>query len=110
MQVEAFDAYGRPFSRRLRGEHLPEPFERMRGPYLRTVLLVVLHLWISSTARFLPQNAGEAARALQHELDHLNGILIIDHAALDELPAAIRELEEPLHVARQKRAFQRLLS
>ena len=30
--------------------------------------------------------SGEAARAFQHELDHLDGILIVDHAALDELP------------------------
>lgn len=54
--------------------------------------------------------AGEPARAFQHELDHLNGVLIIDHAALDELPAPIREREEPFHDLRQRRAFQRSLS
>jgi len=50
---------------------------------------------------------GEAARAFQHELDHLDGILIIDHARLDELPSAIAKLEAPYHAARQRRAFER---
>ena len=50
---------------------------------------------------------GEPARAFQHELDHLNGILIVDHAALEELPASIRERERAQHDARQKRAFRR---
>lgn len=49
----------------------------------------------------------EPARAFQHELDHLNGILIVDHAALEELPASIRERERAQHEARQKRAFRR---
>ena len=51
--------------------------------------------------------SGEAARAFQHELDHLNGILVVDHASLDELPAWVAELEAPFHRARQKRAFAR---
>jgi peptide deformylase len=50
---------------------------------------------------------GEAARAFQHELDHLNGILILDHANLSDLPASIATLEAPHHVARQRRAFAR---
>lgn len=50
---------------------------------------------------------GEAARAFQHELDHLDGILIIDHAGLDELPSGIAKLEAPYHAARQLRAFER---
>ena len=50
---------------------------------------------------------GEASRAFQHELDHLNGILIVDHASLDELPPGIAFLEEPFHAVRQKRAFER---
>ena len=50
---------------------------------------------------------GEAARAFQHELDHLEGLLIIDHAGLDELPRDIAELERPFHRARQRRAFER---
>jgi len=68
VQVEAFDAFGRPFSRRLRGE---------------------------------------SARAFQHELDHLNGVLIVDHAGLEELPASIQRIEMNLHSTRQRRAFQR---
>lgn len=51
--------------------------------------------------------SGEPARAFLHELDHINGILIIDHASLDELPAAVAQLEAPHHVTRQKRAFER---
>lgn len=50
---------------------------------------------------------GEAARAFQHELDHLDGILIVDHAGLDELPAEIARLEKPYHNQRQQRAFAR---
>jgi len=51
--------------------------------------------------------SGEAARAFQHELDHLDGILIVDHAALDELPSGIGKLEAPFHKERQRRAFAR---
>ena len=51
--------------------------------------------------------SGEAARAFQHELDHLDGILIIDHAALDELPSELAKLEAPFHQERQHRAFAR---
>ena len=50
---------------------------------------------------------GEPARAFQHELDHLDGILIVDHAALDDLPQEVAQLEAPYHVARQRRAFER---
>jgi peptide deformylase len=50
---------------------------------------------------------GEAARAFQHELDHLDGILIVDHASLEDLPPGIAFLEEPFHFARQKKAFAR---
>ena len=49
----------------------------------------------------------KSARAFQHELDHLDGILIVDHAALDELPAAIAKLEAPFHRERQLRAYAR---
>ena len=51
---------------------------------------------------------GEPARALQHEHDHLHGILIVDHAALEELPPAVQEVERPKHSERQRRAFERL--
>jgi peptide deformylase len=51
---------------------------------------------------------GESARAFQHELDHLNGLLIIDHAAdILLLPTYIANLERPYHTERQRRAFQR---
>ena len=50
---------------------------------------------------------GEAARAFQHELDHLDGLLIIDHAGLDELPESIARQEAPYHAARQRRAYER---
>ena len=51
---------------------------------------------------------GEASRAFQHELDHLNGILVIDHAAsLEDLPPVVAFLEEGKHAERQKRAFAR---
>jgi len=50
---------------------------------------------------------GEASRAFQHELDHLDGILVVDHASLGELPGGVASLESPYHAARQKKAFAR---
>ena len=50
---------------------------------------------------------GEASRALQHELDHLDGVLIVDHASLAELPPDIAALESAQHDVRQRRAFAR---
>ena len=50
---------------------------------------------------------GEPARAFQHEYDHLRGVLIIDHASLDELPPYMRAAEQAEHKARQQRAFAR---
>mmetsp|Transcript_6445 Transcript_6445/g.16002 ORF Transcript_6445/g.16002 Transcript_6445/m.16002 type:complete len:313 (-) Transcript_6445:330-1268(-) len=53
--------------------------------------------------------SGEAARAFQHELDHLNGILIVDHADLADLPASVAKRESQVHGDRQKKAFERTL-
>ena len=58
---------------------------------------------------------GEVARALQHELDHLNGILILDHATdetdLDsQIFPTLKELEAKEHSARQQMAFERMVS
>lgn len=50
---------------------------------------------------------GEEARAAQHELDHDQGILILDHADLDALPRDVREREREGHEERQERAFSR---
>eukprot|EP00547_Thalassionema_nitzschioides_P000297 CAMPEP_0194217880 /NCGR_PEP_ID=MMETSP0156-20130528/22450_1 /TAXON_ID=33649 /ORGANISM="Thalassionema nitzschioides, Strain L26-B" /LENGTH=191 /DNA_ID=CAMNT_0038947033 /DNA_START=328 /DNA_END=903 /DNA_ORIENTATION=+ len=50
---------------------------------------------------------GEAARSFQHELDHLEGLLIIDHAGLDELPIEVARLEAPYHRDRQRLAYER---
>ena len=58
---------------------------------------------------------GEAARALQHELDHLNGVLILDHATDDEdldskIFPALKRLEARDHTSRQMVAFERTVS
>ena len=50
---------------------------------------------------------GERARAFQHELDHLDGVLIIDHTDEASLPPAMARREHALHDARQRRAFAR---
>lgn len=68
---------------------------------------VVVEAEDATGATFTRTLRGEAARAFQHELDHLNGVLIIDHAALDELPAGVRALEQELHAERQRRAYER---
>lgn len=57
---------------------------------------------------------GEAARAFQHELDHLNGVLIIDHATDDgdftsKAYPKLRALEEAEHAKRQDIAFGRAI-
>mmetsp|Transcript_37061 Transcript_37061/g.44277 ORF Transcript_37061/g.44277 Transcript_37061/m.44277 type:complete len:81 (+) Transcript_37061:829-1071(+) len=57
--------------------------------------------------RFVKRCGGLEARAFQHELDHLDGILLLDHAGLEELPRAIASLEMPFHGERQRRAFER---
>jgi peptide deformylase len=55
---------------------------------------------------------GEMARALQHELDHDRGILIVDHVGLEELEAEsqiMKRIEEDGHDQRQLLAYNRLL-
>jgi len=54
---------------------------------------------------------GELARALQHELDHDNGILLVDHVSLDELESDdMRRIEEGGHDERQLVAYSRFIS
>ena len=38
--------------------------------------------------------SGLEARVLQHEIDHLNGVLILDHAPRAQRKAALRALRE----------------
>ncbi|CAJ1413652.1 unnamed protein product [Effrenium voratum] len=59
---------------------------------------------------FLQRMDGEQARAFQHELDHLNGILILDHATEDPgsaFPAIGAELRSVDHARRQGLALAR---
>ncbi|KAL7529967.1 hypothetical protein ACHAWF_003177 [Thalassiosira exigua] len=60
---------------------------------------------------------GELARCAQHEMDHDNGILIVDHVALDELLSingnmlmADIENADGLHSERMQRAYSRGVS
>jgi len=54
---------------------------------------------------------GELARALQHELDHDRGILILDHVGLNELENGfMRRIEERGHDERQVLAYSRFVS
>ena len=55
---------------------------------------------------------GEMARALQHELDHDRGILILDHVSLEELKAesqTMMDMEEYDHNQRQLLAYDRFI-
>lgn len=55
---------------------------------------------------------GEMARALQHELDHDRGILIVDHVGLDELEAEsqiMKSIEKQGHDQRQLIAYDRFI-
>jgi peptide deformylase len=42
----------------------------------------------------LIEASGLEARVLQHEIDHLNGVLILDHASREQRKEAIRTLRE----------------
>jgi len=50
---------------------------------------------------------GELARAAQHEMQHDQGILILDHVGLDELPLYMQEQELKGHSERMQQAFSR---
>ena len=54
--------------------------------------------------------SGELARALQHEMDHDRGILIVDHVNLDDLETiAMKEIERLGHDDRMEIAYSRYL-
>jgi peptide deformylase len=42
----------------------------------------------------LVEASGLEARVIQHEMDHLNGVLILDRTSRDERKRALRELRE----------------
>ena len=53
---------------------------------------------------------GELARALQHEMDHDRGILILDHIDVNEMESfKMREIEEDGHEKRMALAYSRYL-
>ena len=53
---------------------------------------------------------GELARAAQHEMQHDEGLLIVDHVDLAELPPFMQEIESDHHRKRMQRAFSRELT
>lgn len=46
--------------------------------------------------RLLVEASGLEARVIQHEIDHLDGVLILDHAKRDQRKQAMRDLREAL--------------
>ena len=53
---------------------------------------------------------GELARALQHEMDHDRGILILDHVDLESLESsAMKEIEKDGHEQRMTLAYSRYI-
>jgi peptide deformylase len=42
----------------------------------------------------LVEASGLEARVIQHEMDHLNGVLILDRTTRDERKRALRELRD----------------
>lgn len=59
---------------------------------------------------FHRQFKDELARAMQHEMDHMNGILIIDHSydlVTSTLVPSMAAREAPLHAQRRQRAWAR---
>jgi peptide deformylase len=54
--------------------------------------------------------SGELARALQHEMDHDRGILILDHVDLEELESSkMKEIEKKGHERRMSLAYSRYI-
>jgi peptide deformylase len=53
---------------------------------------------------------GELARAAQHEMQHDEGILILDHVDLTDLPAFMQDHEAQGHNERMQRAFSRAVA
>jgi len=83
---------------------LPPTF---RATVLRDALVVVQYLDVQG----MPQKirfTGEAARAVQHELDHDRGILTLDHVGMEDLENDVmRKIERQGHDDRQESAYQR---
>jgi peptide deformylase len=52
----------------------------------------------------LVEASGLEARVIQHEMDHLNGVLILDRTTRDERKRALRELREANERAREEEA------
>jgi peptide deformylase len=52
----------------------------------------------------LVEASGLEARVIQHEIDHLNGVLILDRTTRDERKRALRELREANDRAREEEA------
>jgi peptide deformylase len=52
----------------------------------------------------LVEASGLEARVIQHEIDHLNGVLILDRTTRDERKRALRELREANERAREEEA------
>lgn len=53
---------------------------------------------------------GELARAVQHEMQHDQGILIVDHLELEALPSYMQDVEAEGHGDRMAQAFDRSVS
>ena len=53
---------------------------------------------------------GELARAAQHEMQHDQGILLLDHVELDQLPPIMQNVERSGHDQRMEQAFSRYVT
>jgi peptide deformylase len=83
---------------------LPPTF---RATLLRDMWIVVEYYDLDGHRR-VHRFDGEAARALQHEMDHDRGILTLDHIDLNEMENdTMREIEREGHYKRQNLAFTR---
>ena len=56
------------------------------------------------------QLRGELARAAQHEMQHDQGILLLDHVELDQLPSIMQNVERSGHDQRMEQAFSRYVT
>jgi peptide deformylase len=83
---------------------LPPTF---RATLLRDLWIVVEYYDVDGH-KIIRRFDGEAARALQHEMDHDRGILTLDHIDFNEMENdTMRRVEREGHYERQKLAFTR---
>jgi len=68
------------------------------GVSVRRAAQVTVEAWDEDGKPFMLHTEGLLARAFQHELDHLNGVLIIDHATVLQRKKILHKIKNFLEI------------